>query len=193
MRRVCPVFNTNRMVQEYALEGYRPALERRARLEADGFKGARELARWRHAVRDGWREVRIERVLTSAASEVQAGDEIEVSAWIRLGSLAPEDVEAQVYGGRLTETMDIAPGEIVAMGPEGASGGVMRFHARVTCRQSGRYGFTVRVLPRHADLNNAHELGLIAWASETVQGDDHEHGGIHGTADNEAHFAAQRG
>jgi starch phosphorylase len=33
-----------------------------------------------------------------------------------------------------------------------------------TCTQAGRYGFTVRVVPRHPNLVSPAELGLAAWA-----------------------------
>jgi hypothetical protein len=32
------------------------------------------------------------------------------------------------------------------------------------CDDAGRYGYTVRVLPAHADLSSPVELGRIAWA-----------------------------
>ena len=54
MTTLCPVFNTNRMVHEYVVTGYLRADERRARLEQDNFRRARELARWKERVRKGW-------------------------------------------------------------------------------------------------------------------------------------------
>lgn len=166
MSALCPVFNTNRMVHQYALEGYRPALERRDRLEADDFRRARELARWRRKVREAWRDVRVEQVQSAVPAEVVAGEEIEVIAHVRLGALAPEDVAVQVYGGRLTGTEDIDPGEIVSMRPAGSPrDGAVPFHARVPCRQSGRYGLTVRVVPHDEELNHVHDMGLVVWAS----------------------------
>jgi starch phosphorylase len=37
------------------------------------------------------------------------------------------------------------------------------FEGRVPCRSSGQYGYTVRVLPKHANLANPFEPGLVAW------------------------------
>jgi hypothetical protein len=31
--------------------------------------------------------------------------------------------------------------------------------------RAGRYGFTIRVVPTHADLGSWAEVGTIAWAS----------------------------
>jgi starch phosphorylase len=41
-------------------------------------------------------------------------------------------------------------------------------HARYTgsfrTERAGRYGFTVRIVPRHPDLVSPAEMGLAAWA-----------------------------
>src|SRR5690606_11823869 len=89
----------------------------------------------------------------------------EVRATVALGSLHPEDVEVQLIhgiegqGGELTDT------EVVPMEPAGeANGGPYAYAVRFTCEQAGRYGVTVRVVPRHPDLVTPAELGRVAWA-----------------------------
>ena len=42
-------------------------------------------------------------------------------------------------------------------------GGVWVFQGTIPCRASGQHGYTVRVLPRHADLASPFEPGLICW------------------------------
>src|SRR5436190_5348582 len=49
MSTCCPVFNTNRMVQEYIEKCYWPSAQRFDRLAADGLKNAAKLAEWRRA------------------------------------------------------------------------------------------------------------------------------------------------
>ena len=39
-----------------------------------------------------------------------------------------------------------------------------RYTGSFTAAQAGRYGFTVRVIPRNAELLQPTELGLMAWA-----------------------------
>ena len=39
-----------------------------------------------------------------------------------------------------------------------------RYVGRFSPSRAGRYGYTVRVLPAHADLVTPVELGLIAWS-----------------------------
>ncbi len=37
------------------------------------------------------------------------------------------------------------------------------FAGSIPCRKTGQYGVTVRILPKHEDLVNPYELGLIHW------------------------------
>jgi starch phosphorylase len=163
---ICPVFNTNRMVYEYVVNGYVRANERRARLEEDDFCRARALALWKGRVRAGWPGVGVERVEITLPELTQVGGEVEVRAWIRTGSLTPADLIPQVYLGKLHDGRDIVEPEIVMMENQGTSAGDgLLFRAMVPCRTSGTHGLSVRILPHHEDLGHPHETGLIAWAS----------------------------
>jgi glycogen phosphorylase len=42
--------------------------------------------------------------------------------------------------------------------------GLTHYKGEFACGHTGRYGFTVRVLPAHPDLATPVELGRIAWA-----------------------------
>ncbi len=166
MGELCPVFNTNRMVHEYTLSAYRPAQERRERLEADGCRAARALACWRQRLRQAWPDVRIVRVETGLPAEMRVGRDVEVRAWVRIGALAADDLAVQVYMGKTDENGEIVGGVATPMVPAEDSGSDgLLFRARVPCRTSGTHGLTVRVLPHHEDLGHPHETGLILWAS----------------------------
>jgi starch phosphorylase len=165
MSALCPVFNTNRMVHQYTLEGYRPAQARRDQLESDGFRRARALAAWRRRVRDAWPQLSIGRIETDVSDPVRVGGTCEVRARVRLGPLSDRDVAVQLYVGRVDENQQIVGGEIQAMVPEGRPGAEgLLFRARLPWTMSGRQGLTVRVLPHHEDLSHPLETGLITWA-----------------------------
>jgi starch phosphorylase len=62
--------------------------------------------------------------------------------------------------GELTEA-EASPMELVDQDGDGT----YLFEAgSTTYRKSGRYGYTMRVLPRHPDLSAPFLPGLIAWA-----------------------------
>ena len=43
------------------------------------------------------------------------------------------------------------------------TGATWLFKGKIRCQNSGHYGYTVRVLPHHANLGNAYEPGLVCW------------------------------
>jgi starch phosphorylase len=159
------VFNTNRMVHQYVISSYCPAQDRRGRLEQDGYRRARELAHWKERVRQAWGAVRVLRVEVTLPEETLVGTEFEVKAWIETGPLAPSDLSVQVYMGKLRERREIVDPAAIEMIPgDGDPAGGRVFAVRIPCKTSGTQGLTVRVLPRHEDLGQPHETGLIAWA-----------------------------
>ena len=48
--------------------------------------------------------------------------------------------------------------------------GKATFSGKVNCRRSGRFGFTVRAIPKHPDFANMHDMGLILWESTHKKG-----------------------
>jgi starch phosphorylase len=40
------------------------------------------------------------------------------------------------------------------------------FSGMIPCRASGQHGFAIRVMPKHADLVDPYEPGMILWESK---------------------------
>jgi starch phosphorylase len=164
MSTLCPVFNTNRMVQEYMEKCYGPSAQRYAMLAADHLKKAAQLAQWRRAVARDWSGVRVESVQAEGAEPMHVGGQMEVRARVHLGSVAPEDVEVQLFHGVVDSFGEIPNPRTVPMSHNGhPEGGSWAFRGVIPCRASGQYGFAVRVLPKHPDLANLFEPGLVTW------------------------------
>jgi starch phosphorylase len=166
MGELCPVFNTNRMVHQYHVQAYGPAIDRRARLEADGFRRARDLARWKARVRAAWDELCIARVEVDLPEQATIGRTFQVQAWVKPGGLGADELAVQVCVGRLHENRQIGDPEIISMGHVGGTAAdELLYEGIVPCRTSGTHGIAVRALPCHPDLATPHETGLIAWAT----------------------------
>jgi starch phosphorylase len=164
MSTLCPVFNTNRMVQEYMEKCYWPSAERFAKLSSDSAKKAAELARWRHRMAQGWPQVRIEAVDAKGTDPLHVGAEMTVKARVNLGGISPDDVEVQLFHGVVDSLGEIPNPRTVRMGHNGMhEGNTWHFQGSIPCRTSGQHGFAVRVLPKHKDLANLFEPGLICW------------------------------
>jgi starch phosphorylase len=159
-----PVFNTNRMVQEYTEKSYAPCAQRCQHLSEKNLQPARDLAQWRQQVRNGWTGVRIESVQAKGADNLQVGGQMQVTARVNLGNLKPQDVDVQLFHGVVDNMGQIPQPTAISMSHNGDQVGTSwTFHGTIPCRTSGQHGFAVRILPRHPDLSNPFETGLLTW------------------------------
>jgi starch phosphorylase len=163
---LCPSFNMQRVVKEYAADFYVEAHDHYQRLMADGAARARALAAWEGRLRAGWSQVRVASVEKGWDTELAVGGRICVRAKIQLGPIAPNEVAVELYLGRLNSQGEIAKGTPLAMELAGQTpDGLHIFEAAgVSCLESGLHGYTVRVLPYHPDEAKSFLPGLITWA-----------------------------
>ena len=159
-----PVYNTSRMVADYATDFYRRAAEKGRMFADSGWSKSRELALWKDKVRIAWPKVRANGVTWNSTTRttVNVGDTVPVSAQIFLGDLRSEEVAVEAY------LKAIEPGgvsKVVRLEPEGGTkDGWQKYVGRVSVEDSGNFEFNVRVRPSHPSLTQAHELRLITWA-----------------------------
>jgi starch phosphorylase len=159
-----PQVTASRMVADYVEELYEPTAARADALGADGQARARALAGWKERVRQGWYGVHVDRV-DGDLSAADLGGSRTVEAVVALGSLTAEDVDVQLIHGPVGQADELTSRSIVSMEPAGpAADDHARYTGSLETGHAGRYGFTVRVVPRHPDLVNSSELGLAAWA-----------------------------
>lgn len=161
-----PVFSTSRMVQEYAGLFYFPAYEQYQRLKADNLARAKALVQWRDRLRGAWREVRVERIESSAGSEVAVGDSLEVRAVVHLGPISANDVRIEACYGPMDSQGRLTRSKTLFLQPvDQPIDGRQTFAATLQFRTSGLQGFSVRVVANHEDVLCPWDIGLITWAS----------------------------
>lgn len=165
MRAICPVFNTNRMLREYAERLYLPAAQRYRHLTEDEMARAKALAQWKSHLHEHWPEIRVDNVEAEVPAELRVGAELQVRTQVNLGALEPQDVTVQLYYGPLDTRGEISKGEVMAMKWLESNGdGNQTFVGSIPASTSGRYGYALRILPHHEDLSNPYQPGLILWA-----------------------------
>ena len=164
LRRLAPVFNAHRMVQDYSDRFYVPCSKRYSQLTDNNMAGAREMTDWRRKMMTNWNDVSVLGVGSTEGQECSVGSEIEVSAKVVLGKLEPADVTVEAYYGRLDHRGEFADRECSALEPKAQADGVWEFTGKVPCQKTGRFGFTVRVTPSHEKQENPFVMGLVCWA-----------------------------
>jgi starch phosphorylase len=171
MRELCPIYNTARMVQDYTVHFYDPAIQRCARFDQDDMAAGKAFADWQVGVASAWGDVRIGQV-RSEGDVLHVGDLLRVTAEVYLGRLTPDDVEVQLYEGPINTEGSIESGRATPMSLASSSkDGWHHYQTETACEYSGRHGFTVRVLPQHADMPRSLRLRLITWAGQEAGGE----------------------
>lgn len=164
MRKLAPVFNTNRMVRDYTEKFYVPSDQRGRNLVGNNLERSIALAKSKDQLRQRWGGVKIVGVHVSGNGHYRVGENMHVEALIDLPDIDPKDVAVELYAGPITATGQIGAPSILRMTyTKAVAGGRHLFSGQIECRTSGRQGFAVRVLPGSADMATPFEPGLIAW------------------------------
>jgi len=168
LRRLCPVFNTSRMVREYHDEFYQRGGALYRYLSDDKMGRARSLAAAKRRISERWPLVRIKEVKHSqdGGNGLQVGSDLHVMAELDLSGLEPSDVCVEAYHGLVDSRGAFLNGKKTRMSFVPAQGrhGSSRFESTIPMERSGLYGYSVRVLPSHPDLAEPRAWGLIHWA-----------------------------
>jgi starch phosphorylase len=152
------------MVQEYTDRFYLPCSARYDRLSKNGYAETKALASWRQKVMTGWSSLSVIEVTSGNSRDIPIGERLEITARINLGELSTDDITVEVYYGRLDHNGDFSERETKELLPAGIDHGIHLFKGFIDCRGTGRFGYTVRILPSKKRLENPFVMGLVAWA-----------------------------
>lgn len=167
MQKLGPVYNTSRMVGEYFNKFYYNSYQKRKALVKNNWKVGKSISEWKDFVRTNWDKVEFIKFSHGISKDVyRVGQNFVVDAKIDLGNLTPKDVEVQIYYGQVDQKdVPYANNYAVMEAVKGKkNGSVYEFKGEIDCQQSGNFGYTLRILPKHEMLINQFEMGLIKWA-----------------------------
>jgi starch phosphorylase len=92
----------------------------------------------------------------------EIGETLNLSVYVSLGELSPEDVDVQVVHGRIRHDDELVDTHVESLRPaETFEAGRYRFEGSVELKQTGPFGYTTRVLPRNPLLASPAELGMV--------------------------------
>ncbi len=159
-------YSTDRMVQEYTEKMYLPAMNGAARLSSDNYNLARALSSFEDHMKRNWPQVQL--FAEKSANDLKdyksnSGQEIYLSASVQLGAIDPSNVIVEVYYG-LLEHGRITNAQAVEMHCDEKTGeNLYRYSLNLKIDDGGEYAYTFRATPRHPELINRFDTGLIRW------------------------------
>ncbi|MFN2436642.1 MAG: alpha-glucan family phosphorylase, partial [Desulfotignum sp.] len=163
MKMAITDFSSDRMVREYTARFYISAAGNLRDLTEDSARKAKEMALTQSRLNALWSHIRLSEPRIRPAEDFAVGDTFSVVIDVFLGELSPDEVEVQVYHGRLRGTGELENSRAETMKLQSTiAPGTHVYGCRVVCSDSGRFGYTARVIPRgDAVLRNT--PGLITW------------------------------
>ncbi|MCT7974200.1 alpha-glucan family phosphorylase [Laspinema olomoucense] len=167
IRLNCPLFNTARMVSEYATRAYFPASDRYYAMTTHGCQPAKELAAWKTHLFERWYDIKILDIDISESDDVKVNQSINVKALLDLAGLSDSDLEVQLYKGPMDADGNIINGVSVVMDYQGTDANQQSIYtANIAYNSSGLQGLSLRVLPKHPYLSSPFQRGLqVLWAN----------------------------
>ncbi|MBN2158716.1 MAG: alpha-glucan family phosphorylase [Spirochaetes bacterium] len=166
MKSITSIYNTNRMVKDYTDRFYKTAHRLGIEFLKDNCSAAREFTSWKRTIANKWDTVQVRHVDISEDKEIKVNTQVTVRAEVHLGGMSPENVQVELYFGALDRNGEIVEGVALPMRESGRKeAGTYMFQGQMLCLQSGRFGFTVRVIPRHPLMARKFDPDLkITWA-----------------------------
>ena len=131
----------------------------------DAGRKAKELALTQSRLNALWSHIRLSKPKITPATDFAVGDSFTIIVEVFLGELAPEEVQVQIYHGKMRGTgqMEGSRAEIMEL-QHTIAAGTHVYGCQVTCSNSGRFGYTARVIPS-GDTVLMNTPGLITWVA----------------------------
>ena len=157
-------YSTARMLVDYCNLLYMPL----ANLYHSHYESLEEVANynsWKQELYRNWNEIQISEKHNLDNIVMDAGNNIEVSCKVQLPNILPENIETQVYYGRIKENgivekIAVIPMELVESNVEERT---YTYKAKIELTTGGDYGYTFRVMPKHEMLLDSENLNLVKW------------------------------
>ncbi|THB78026.1 MAG: alpha-glucan family phosphorylase [Desulfobacteraceae bacterium] len=158
-------FSSDRMVREYTSRFYIPSVRNFRSLCKDTSIKANEMALTEKRLQALWKNIHLYPPELATDGDFLVGDTFRITLKIYLGELTPEEVEVQIYHGRIKSSDRIEGSRAESMWLQKDMGeGTYIYACTITCADSGRFGYIARAIPKGDEvLKNC--PGLITWSN----------------------------
>ncbi|MCP4704768.1 MAG: glycosyltransferase family 1 protein, partial [candidate division Zixibacteria bacterium] len=161
-------FSSHRMVKDYTLKSYLPAIEAFHLYSSDNYKVAKETSNWLKELHIKWKHIDLKEINTkSKDTSPKVGDAIPITLMIYLGDISPKDINVEVLAGNLNSLEQMNRYKPVTAslvnGDGSPESGIYTYQSEVVCLESGRFGIAARVMPSNKNLIHNRIPKLIKW------------------------------
>ncbi len=164
MQMALASFCAQKMVSRYNETFYESAVSNYDALTRASAEEAIHLTAVHDRLREKWSALSIEPPVRKDKAQLRVGQSLTLSTIVSLGELTPEEVDVEIFYGRVKTLENLTEGKARSMTVrENLGHGVYRYECDLPCELAGRFGYTARVTPK-ADSFIKFTPGLITWA-----------------------------
>ena len=160
-------YSTSRMLVDYTNKLYMPLCNLTNKYYND-LNLVAEYNTTKEALYTNWQDIEITQNNNLDNIAIDAGKNIEVGCKVKLPNINKDNIEAQVYYGKILdngtiENISIIPMELDKIDEEKKE---YEYKAKIELKTGGNYGYTFRVMPKHEMLLDSANLNLVKWITK---------------------------
>lgn len=161
-------YSTARMLQDYVAGMYTPLCNLYNRFYQN-LEDVFKFTEWKKEMKKNFDKIEVMQSKSNYNDiTVDAGNNIEVECRVRLpkGLISAENIEAQVFYGKISSEGVVDDIRIDSMSYDGEEDGIHKYSAKIALKSGGDYGYTFRVIPKTKMVLDSMNFNLIKWITD---------------------------
>lgn len=160
-------YSTARMLVDYTNQYYMPLakLTKKYYLDIDNVA---EYNGWKKDLYRNWKDIKITQTDNFDNITIDAGNKIEVGCEVELPNIDIENIEVEVYYGKILENGIVENVSIIPMELTDSDEDQRKYYftAKIELTTGGNYGYTFRVMPKNEMILEPANLDLVKWITK---------------------------
>ena len=160
-------YSTARMLVDYTNKYYMPLAKLNKKYYGN-IENVAEYNAWKKDINTNWKDIKITQVNNLDNITIDAGNKIEVSCEVELPNINVENIEVEVYYGKILENGVVENVSIIPMQLTKSNEQEKKYYftAKIELTTGGNYGYTFRVMPKHEMILEPANLNLVKWITK---------------------------
>ena len=160
-------YSTSRMLVDYTKDLYIPLCNLTKKYYSD-VDDVAAYNSWKKDLYMNWKDIKITQVNNLDNIVMDAGNNIEVACEVELPNIRPDNVQVEVYYGKILENGVVENVSIIPMKLTDQDEDAKKYYytAKIGLTTGGNYGYTFRIMPKHEMILEPANLNLVKWVTK---------------------------
>ena len=160
-------YSTARMLVDYTNNLYIP-LCNLTKTYYEDIDNVAAFNMWKKDIASNWKDIKITQVNNLDNITIDAGNNIEVRCEVELPNINQENIDVEVYYGKILDNGIVENVSIIPMKLEKQDEETKKYYyvAKIELTTGGNYGYTFRVMPKHEMILEPTNLNIVKWITK---------------------------